>query len=204
MDAVDYQRFTDELVAWAVSEPAVSALIAVGSTAAVTHDPDQWSDHDVFVVAAAEAAARLLEDPSWLPDPERIVLWHTETVDGRAAVYEDGHLVELAVFCGPDIPAISVNDYRVLVGRERHAARQSRPLPQDRAWSPRHRPPPQRGADRSIARARRHDAVAGRGVPGRPAPGLLAESLAAVRSVAARLSRRGPTTSSSAMPWCRC
>lgn len=117
MDAVEYQRFTNDLVAWAAGEPAVIGLIAVGSTAALTHDPDEWSDHDVFVVATAEAATRLLEAPSWLPDTERIVLWHTETVEGRAAVYDDGHAVELAVFCAPEIPAISVNDYRVLVDK---------------------------------------------------------------------------------------
>lgn len=117
MDAVEYQQFTNYLVAWAAGEPAVIGLIAVGSTAAVTHDPDEWSDHDVFVVATAEAATALLEDPSWLPDAERIVLWHTETVDGRAAVYDDGHVIELAVFCPDDIRAISVNDYRVLVDK---------------------------------------------------------------------------------------
>src|SRR5680860_1377302 len=30
-----------------------------------------------------------LEDPSWLPDAGRKVTWHTETTDGRAAVYDD-------------------------------------------------------------------------------------------------------------------
>jgi hypothetical protein len=117
VDAIKYQRFTDHLVAWAAGEPDVIALVAVGSTAAVTHEPDEWSDHDVLVVSSAEASAGLLEDPSWLPDAERIVLWHTETVDGRAAVYDDGHLIELAVFGAADIPAISLNDYRVLVDK---------------------------------------------------------------------------------------
>lgn len=117
MDAVEYQRFTDHLVMWARSEPAVRCLVAVGSTAAVTHNPDEWSDHDVIVVAAAEAVAGLLEDPSWLPDAERIVLWHAETTDGRAAVYDDGHLIELAVFGASEIPSISVNDHRVIVDK---------------------------------------------------------------------------------------
>lgn len=64
MDAVGYRRLTEDLATWAVSEPAVVGLIAVGSTAAVTHDPDEWSDHDVFVITAAGASAGLLEDPS--------------------------------------------------------------------------------------------------------------------------------------------
>ncbi len=117
MDAVGYQRFTDHLVMWARGEPAVSGLVAVGSTAAVTHNPDDWSDHDVIVVAAAEAVAGLLRDPSWLPDAGRIVLWHQETTDGRAAVYDDGHLIELAVFGAAEIPSTSVNDHRVLVDK---------------------------------------------------------------------------------------
>ena len=57
MDAVEYQRFTQHLVQWAAREPGVIGLIAVGSSASVTHDPDEWSDHDVFVVTTAEAVA---------------------------------------------------------------------------------------------------------------------------------------------------
>lgn len=123
MEAVEYQRFTRDLVAWAVSESAVMGLIAVGSTAAMTHDPDEWSDHDVFVVTIAGASAGLLEDPSWLPDSERIVMWHTETADGRAAVYDDGHLIELAVFEDLSLPPLSVNDHRVLVDKTDLTAR---------------------------------------------------------------------------------
>ena len=83
MEAVEYQRFTDDLVAWAIREQTVVGLVAVGSTAAVTHAPDEWSDHDVFVFTDAGASATLLENPSWLPDAGRIVMWHTETMDGR-------------------------------------------------------------------------------------------------------------------------
>ncbi|MHB1475444.1 MAG: hypothetical protein ACYCV4_17830, partial [Dermatophilaceae bacterium] len=57
MDVVEYQRFTDDLVAWADREVNVTGLIAVGSTAVVTHEPDERSDHDVLVVATAGASA---------------------------------------------------------------------------------------------------------------------------------------------------
>ena len=123
MEAVEYQRFTRDLIAWAGSESAVMGLIAVGSTSPMTRDPDEWSDHDVFVVTTAGTSAGLLGDPSWLPDSERIVMWHTETVDGRAAVYDDGHLIELAVFEAPNLPPLSLNDYRVLVDKSDLAAR---------------------------------------------------------------------------------
>lgn len=111
-----YRRFTAELTDWARRSPDVTGLVAVGSTAAVTHAPDEWSDHDVLVVTGPGAAAALLETPTWLPDADRIVLWHHETADGRAAVYDDGHLVELAVFEDGAIPDIGLNDHRVLVG----------------------------------------------------------------------------------------
>lgn len=58
MDTVEYQRFTQHLVQWAAGEPGMAGLIAVGSRASVTHDPDEWSDHDDFVVTTAEAVAR--------------------------------------------------------------------------------------------------------------------------------------------------
>jgi len=123
VEAVEYQRFTDDLVAWAIREQTVIGLVAVGSTAAVTHAPDEWSDHDVFVFTDAGASTKLLENPAWLPDAGRIVMWHTETVDGRAAVYNDGHLIELAVFEAADVPSLSVNDYRVLVDKSDLTAR---------------------------------------------------------------------------------
>ncbi|NMM24839.1 MAG: hypothetical protein HHJ11_15365, partial [Phycicoccus sp.] len=69
MEAVEYQRFIDDLVAW----------------------------------------AGLFENPSWLPDAERIMLWHNEIVDGRAAVHNDGHLIELAVFEAADVPSLSAH-----------------------------------------------------------------------------------------------
>lgn len=119
MRADDYRRFTDELVVWGEQTPEVVGLVAVGSTAAVTHEPDVWSDHDVFVVTEPGRSGPFLADPGWLPDAGRIVVWHGETPDGRGAVYDDGHLVELAVFEDGALPDLSVNDYRVLVGPQR-------------------------------------------------------------------------------------
>lgn len=51
------------------------------------------------------------------------MIWHSETADGRAAVYDDGHLIELAVFEAADFPSLSVNDYRVLVDKSDFTAR---------------------------------------------------------------------------------
>lgn len=123
MDPDAYRRFTARLTAWAEDTPEVVGLVAVGSTAAVTHDADVWSDHDVLVVARAGAAVALRDDPAWLPDADRVVLWHHESAEGRAAVYDDGHLVELAVFEEGGVPDFPLNDHAVLSGTPDLAAR---------------------------------------------------------------------------------
>lgn len=43
--------------------------------------------------------------------------------DGRAAVYDDGHLIELAVSEVANVPSLSVNDYRVLIDKADLTAR---------------------------------------------------------------------------------
>lgn len=125
MDDSRYRRFTAELVSWAETEPDVIGLIALGSMARTGRQPDQWSDHDFWVIAADEAAADMRDDPSWLPDPERIVLFFAETAHGRNVLYDDGHLVEQAVFGDSELEVARANDYRVLVDKADLAERMS-------------------------------------------------------------------------------
>ena len=98
MDPSTYDRFTTELVAWAESMPSVIGFVAVGSMADRSHSPDEWSDHDFWVVTTDEAAPTVRNDPSWLPDRDRIVVFFNDTQHGRSAIYDDGHLIEMAVF----------------------------------------------------------------------------------------------------------
>jgi catechol 2,3-dioxygenase-like lactoylglutathione lyase family enzyme len=126
MDAGTYQRFTAELIAWAEANPDVIGLVALGSMAGVAHSPDEWSDHDFWVIATAEAAPAIRDDPSWLPEPERIVLFFAETEHGRNAVYDDGHLIEQAVFADHELEITTANAYRVLVDKADIAARMER------------------------------------------------------------------------------
>lgn len=117
MDAVTYRRFTEELVAWATEHLDVLGLVALGSMADVTHSPDEWSDHDFWVVASDAAAPAIRDDRSWLPDAERIVLFFAETKHGRNVVYDDGHLIEQAVFGDTELEDARANAYRVLVDK---------------------------------------------------------------------------------------
>ncbi len=117
MEPATYRRFTDHLRDWAQANPDVIGLIAVGSMAERGRMPDEWSDHDFWVIAVEGAAASIRDDLSWLPDAERIVLWYAETEHGRNAVYDDGHLIEQAVFDDSELAIARANDYRVLVDK---------------------------------------------------------------------------------------
>lgn len=80
--------------------------------------PDGWSDHDFFLVAAPGAQEELRSDLSWLPSAEQIALSFRETDHGLKAIYDDGHMLEFAVFDLEELVAFgSVNRYRVLLDR---------------------------------------------------------------------------------------
>ena len=50
MNRTEYQRFTDTLRHNLTADPRVIGLIAAGSMAGQDHMPDQWSDHDFWIV----------------------------------------------------------------------------------------------------------------------------------------------------------
>lgn len=114
MDA--YQAFTDQLVRTLSDQPTVTGIVALGSMAGQHgRTPDRFSDHDFFVIA--EDAEPLRQTTAWLPHPDRIALWFRETAHGCKAIYDDGHLVEYAVFTPDELRLARVNDYRILLDR---------------------------------------------------------------------------------------
>lgn len=123
MDLTTYHAFTQAVVASLTARDDVLGLVAVGSAAG---EPDAYSDHDLFVIAAPADAEGLRRDVTWLPDSDRLVLVFRETEHGVKAVYDDGHVVELAVFTPDQIALAGVNRYEVLIDggnlRERMAA----------------------------------------------------------------------------------
>lgn len=119
MEPARFRRYVDRLVEGLTADPRVLGIVGLGSTAMNGRAPDRWSDHDVWVVVADGAEEDFRTDPSWLPDAERLVLWFRETPHGMKGVYDDGHLVEAAVFAVDELVVTSANDYRVLLDRER-------------------------------------------------------------------------------------
>lgn len=112
-----YAEFTRRLVDALERDERVLGLVALGSMAAIDYEPDEWSDHDFFVISRPGDQAALRESTAWLPDSERLVLHFAETDHGVKALWDDGHLVEFAVFDERETSLAKVNRYRVLLDR---------------------------------------------------------------------------------------
>ena len=123
MNSHDYATFTERLAGLLAARPDVIGLVALGSMARADYQPDRWSDHDFFVVVDAGAQEDYRTDLSWLPDRDRIVLSYRETAHGLKVLYDNAHLLEFAVFDAEELAITRINRYRVLLDRERIAAR---------------------------------------------------------------------------------
>jgi hypothetical protein len=123
MDPRAYAQFTERLVERLRADPDVLGVVALGSMTGLPPGPDRFSDHDFFVVTRPGAQERLRAERGWLPAADRLVLWHRETAHGVKAVWDDGHLAELAVFDPEELALARVNRYRVLLDRADVAAR---------------------------------------------------------------------------------
>ena len=118
MRADRYHAFTAELRERLAGDERVTGLVAVGSMAALDYQPDEWSDHDFFVITASGDQEALRTDLAWLPHAERILHWYRETDHGLQVVYDDGHLLEFAVFDLDELGLAGANRYRVLLDRD--------------------------------------------------------------------------------------
>ncbi len=85
----------------------------------IDYPPDQWSDHDFFVISESGAQEEFRTDLTWLPDYDRMAFWFRETEHGLKVVYDDGHLLEFAVFDLSEMDLAKVDRYRVLIDRDR-------------------------------------------------------------------------------------
>jgi hypothetical protein len=113
----EYRAFTRALTESLDADQHAIGLVAVGSMADRDYAPDEWSDHDFFVITRAGGQEELRSDLTWLPDHERIALSVRETDHGLLVIYDDGHLLEFAVFDLEEIARAGVNRYRVLFDR---------------------------------------------------------------------------------------
>lgn len=115
----DYRAFTDRLLARLAGEREVLGLVALGSMSGEGPFPDEWSDHDFFVVVRPGAQERFRGRLDWLPEPGEVAFSFRETAHGLKVILRSGHLLEFAVFNPEDLRLARVNRYRVLLDRER-------------------------------------------------------------------------------------
>jgi hypothetical protein len=101
----------------ASADDRVVGLVAVGSMAERDYSPDGWSDHDFFLISLPGEQEGLRQDLRWLPRHERIVFSFRETDHGLRVLYDDGHMLEFAVFDVEEIALAGVNRFRVLLDR---------------------------------------------------------------------------------------
>ena len=117
MTPENYERFTHELTQTLSNNEHVIGIIAVGSMAAQDYFPDQWSDHDFFVIVQSGFQESFRNDLRWLPYSEEIVFSFRETAHGVKVLYRDAHLLEFAVFDPQELHLAQINRYRILLDR---------------------------------------------------------------------------------------
>lgn len=114
MQLDQYQQFTAQLIQNLQADEHVVGLVLLGSTASENRLPDQWSDHDFFVITPAGVQEQFRTSTSWLPDSDSIAISLRETAHGLKILYTSGHLLEFAVFDLDEIALAQVNIYKVV------------------------------------------------------------------------------------------
>jgi hypothetical protein len=115
MDLDAFRRWTERLRANLAQDERVIGLVMLGSSAEQRRLPDAWSDHDFFVITRPGVQEALRQTLDWLPDADHIVLRPRETDHGLKVLFDDGHVIEFAVFDMADMRYARVNDWRVLL-----------------------------------------------------------------------------------------
>ncbi|WP_158861795.1 hypothetical protein [Leifsonia sp. AG29] len=97
IDAVDaFDSYTQRVVDGARGDRRVLGVALLGSGAERSRI-DEWSDHDLLVLARPDAVSELRGDLSWLPDSERLVAVGREWHDGIKVLFRDGRVLELGI-----------------------------------------------------------------------------------------------------------
>jgi len=114
----EYKAFTGELQNRLENDSRVLGLIAVGSMAGQDYSPDEWSDHDFYVIVQSGEQENFRSQLEWLPDADRIVFQFRETAHGVKVLYASGHLLEFAIFDLDELHVARVNRHRILFDKQ--------------------------------------------------------------------------------------
>jgi len=127
-----FLEYSAELSSKLLKRDEVIGLVFVGSTAEISR-VDEWSDHDFFVVTQSGSAEKLRQDLSWLPRHKEIAISPRETAHGLKIIYQDGQVLEFAIFDDQELEIVTVNSYSIAFDKtnitERMAVIASTPRP---------------------------------------------------------------------------
>jgi hypothetical protein len=121
MSPQEFQAYSDQLRTNLVGDARVIGLIFLGSSAGKTRQADEWSDHDFFVIVKSGEQEAFRAQLDWLPDAAQIVFAFRETAHGLKVLYRNGHLIEFAIFDAEELFLAKVNDYAVVIDRDKVA-----------------------------------------------------------------------------------
>lgn len=116
METTQFENYTEQLRVSLGSIPEVVGLVTLGSTA----DPrfrDEWSDHDFWVITKPGAQDSLIEDLSWLPDYQNVLVEVSHRPHGRTILFRNRHKVEFAVLDASEVSSGKIERYRILIDR---------------------------------------------------------------------------------------
>ncbi|VAW42957.1 hypothetical protein MNBD_CHLOROFLEXI01-2550 [hydrothermal vent metagenome] len=117
MKKAAYEQYSEQLRQKLTADPRVLGLVALGSMAQQDYQPDEWSDHDFFVITIHGVQEDMRQDLSWLPRAEEIIFHFKETEHGMKVLYADGHLLEFAILNEDELQVARLNRYRVLLDK---------------------------------------------------------------------------------------
>ena len=115
MKVEEFKIFRENLKANVEKDVRVTGLVFLGSAADLSR-VDEWSDHDFFLFVTPGAGEDFRQDLTWLPNYSKILLSPRETEHGLKVVYNDGHLLEFAVF-DDELELFGVNSFEVVLDR---------------------------------------------------------------------------------------
>ncbi len=114
---MDFEGYTAALEVACRATGQVDGLVLLGSGSTIgATRRDDWSDHDIYVVAADGAGEELRSTLTFLPAPDRIVATAWEGRIGFAALYDDGHLIEGAAGTLEELGGVRSGDYEIVFG----------------------------------------------------------------------------------------
>ncbi len=116
MNSANYEQFTQNLRENLEKDERVLGLVGLGSMADKSRR-DAYSDHDFYVITESGTQEDFRQNLEWLPNTERIAFSFRETAHGLKVMYEDGHLLEFAIFDLDELRDSKSAVFEVLIDR---------------------------------------------------------------------------------------